>query len=139
MPSHASYFRTPQLGGATPRETEILAFGLCNDRLSKADSPRARIEALHKTHELWSVLIQDLQTPGNALPENLKQQLLSLGIWATMYCTRAIPRDLPVQPLIDVNRNMIDGLRAQPGATKPPSFASPPGASVAWSDRQLTV
>jgi flagellar protein FlaF len=139
MQSNASYFRTPQLGGATPRETEILAFGLCNDRLAKADTSRTRIEALHKTHQLWSVLVRDLQSPGNSLPENLKQQLVSLGIWAMMYCTRGIPEDLPVQPLIDVNRNMIDGLRAQLGAAKPSSYAPVPGQPLAWSERQLTA
>jgi flagellar protein FlaF len=121
-----------------PRETEIRAFGLCNDRLSEADTPRARIEALHKTHQLWSVLVKDLQSPGNALPGNLKQQLLSLGIWAMMYCTRAILGALPVQPLIDVNCNMIDGLRAQPDAAKS-SRAAPPARPVAWSERQLTA
>ena len=133
MQRNAGYFPPPRLGGATPRETEILAFGLCNDRLSKADT------ALHKTHQLWSVLVRDLQSPGNSLPETLKHQLVSLGTWAMMYCTRAIPNDLSVQPLIDVNRNMIDGLRAQSGATKPSPFAPVPGGPMAWSERQLTA
>jgi flagellar protein FlaF len=128
----ASYFRTPQLGGATPRETEIMAFGLCNEKLSKADSPRARIEALHKTHQLWSLLVKDLQSTGNALPEDLKPQLVALGFWAMIYSTRAIAEGLPMQPLIDVNRNMIDGLRAQP-------CAPAPGPSEAWSERELTA
>jgi flagellar protein FlaF len=139
MQSNASYSRTPQLGGATPRETEILAFGLCNDRLARADTSRTRIEALHKTHQLWSMLVRDVQSPGNSLPETLKQQLASLGIWAMMYCTRAIPEDLSVQPLIEVNRNMIDGLRAQLGPAKPPSRAPLPGQPVAWSEHRLTA
>ena len=126
----ASYFRTPQLGGATPRETEIMAFGLCNERLSKADGPRARIEALHKTHQLWSMLVADLQSPGNALPETLKQRLVALGNWAMCYSTKAIADDLPTDPLIFINSNMIEGLRAQPQT-------SAPGA--AWSAPQLTV
>jgi flagellar protein FlaF len=136
---NASYFRTPQIGGATPRETEILAFGLCNDRMSRADTPRARVEALHKTHQLWSLLVGDLQLPGNALPENLKRQLLSLGIWAMLYSTRAIAEGLPVQPLIEINRNMIDGLRMQAGAVKPSPRASVPVSAESWVARTLTA
>lgn len=122
--STASYFRTPQIGGATPRETEILAFGLCNRRLAEATTPRARIEALHKTHELWSLLVRDLESPGNALPAELKQQLVSLGFWAMRYSTLAIARELPVQPLIEVNMNLLEGLRAQASAARSPAETS---------------
>jgi flagellar protein FlaF len=134
-----SYFRTPQLGGATPRETEMLAFGLCNDRMAKADTPRARVEALHKTHQLWSLLVRDLESPGNALPAALKRQLLSLGMWAMFYSTRAIARDLPVQPLINVNRNMIEGLRMQPGQAKSSPEAVVPAGAKPWAARTLTA
>jgi flagellar biosynthesis activator protein FlaF len=136
MQRNVTYFRTPQLGGATPRETEIMAFGLCNDRLSKADSPRARIEALHKTHQLWSLLVRDLRSPGNALPEGLKRQLVSLGTWAMLYATRAIPEQLSVQPLIDINSDMIDGLRAQAQASA--STRAPIGPSR-WAGGQISA
>ncbi len=132
MKRTASYFRTPQIGGATPRETEILAFGLCNERLAKADTPRARIEALHKTHELWSLLVKDLQLPGNTLPDDLKQQLTALGFWAMTYSTQAMPRDLPVLPLIEVNRNIMDGLRAQ-------QVAALPARETSWTEPSLTA
>lgn len=113
MNPSASYFRTNRLGGATPRETEILAFGLCNDRLTKAATPRARVEALNKTHQLWSILARDLEMPANGLPQDLKQQLVALAFWAMAYSTQAITRDLAVQPLVDVHAAMIEGLRAQ--------------------------
>ena len=86
MQRTASYFRTPQIGGASPRETEILAFGLCNDRLTRAATPRERIEALGKTQQLWSLLVQDLGAEGNRLPDELKQNLLRLGFWAMALC-----------------------------------------------------
>jgi len=139
MARNASYFRMPQLGVATPRETEILAFGLCNDRLSKADTPRARVEALHKTHQLWSLLVKDLELPGNALPDKLKQQLMSLGIWAMIYSTRAIAENLQVQPLIDVNRDMIEGLHMQIGTSKPSPVAAVPFPSRVFGERALTA
>ncbi len=132
MQRTASYFRTPQIGGASPRETEILAFGLCNDRLIKATTPRERIEALGKTQQLWSLLVKDLGADGNRLPEELKQNLLALGFWAMGYATRATLQNLPLQPLIDLHRDMIEGLRAQ---ARP---AAPPPAE-AWSGRQISA
>jgi flagellar protein FlaF len=113
MQRKATYFRTPQIGGATPRETEIVAFGLCNDRLLKASTPQQRIEALAKTQLLWSLLVKDLGLEGNRLPPELKQNLISLGFWAMAYATKATLQDLPLEPLIEVHSNIIDGLRAQ--------------------------
>jgi flagellar protein FlaF len=130
MMQTASYFHAPQLGGATPRETEIIAFGLCNDRLAKAEGPRARIEALHKNHQLWSMLIDDLSSPGNALPEDLKQQLVTVGTWAMVYSNKAIGEKLPLRPLIEVNTNIVEGLRAQPSA---------PATDTAWSGAGVTA
>ncbi|MDR3440138.1 flagellar biosynthesis regulator FlaF [Telmatospirillum sp.] len=113
MQRSASYFRTPQLGGATPQETEILAFGFCNDRLGRANTPRQRIQALHLTHQLWSLLVRDVGAPANALPDDLKRQIVALGFWAMAYSTRALSSDLALNPLIEVHQNLIDGLRAQ--------------------------
>ena len=132
MQRTASYFRTPQIGGATPQETEILAFGLCNDRLARAATPRERIEALGKTQQLWSLLVNDLGMEGNGLPDELKQNLLRLGIWAMSYSTRAILQDLPLNPLIELHRDMIEGLRGQ--VHKP---AQTP--AEAWSGRAVTA
>jgi flagellar protein FlaF len=127
-----SYFHKPQIGAATPRETEILAFGLCNDRLTKATTPRERIDALGKTQQLWSLLVRDLNANGNRLPETLKQNLIRLGFWVMNYATRATLHDLSVAPLIEVNRNMIDGLRAQ-------AHIPEPAPAEAWSNRQITA
>ncbi len=132
MPRTPSYFLTPQIGAATPRETEILAFGLCNDRLTKAKTPRERIDALGKTQQLWSMLVNDVGAKENRLPETLKQNLIRLGFWAMNYATRAILNGLSVAPLIEVNRNMIDGLRAQARAPEPTP-------AEAWSNRQITA
>jgi flagellar protein FlaF len=132
MQRTASYFRTPQIGGATPRETEILAFGLCNDRLTKATTPRERIEALGKTQQLWSLLVKDLASDGNRLPEELKRNLLGLGFWAMGYATKAALQNLPLEPLVNVHRDMIDGLRAQARAPAPPPAET-------WCERSVTA
>lgn len=143
MQRTASYFRTPQIGGGTPQETEILAFGLCNDRLTRAATPRERIEALGKTQQLWSLLVNDIGGEANRLPDELKQNLLRLGFWAMDYANRAMLQELPVEPLIDLHRDMIEGLRAQarPPAPAPAAAASPASAPAAggWSGRKMTA
>jgi len=106
-------YQNPSLHAASPQENEIVAFTLCNARLSDAgDSPR-RIEALHKTHQLWSLIVKDVSLEGNRLPAGLKQQIATLGMWAMQYSISAMSRELPLDPLIGINQDMIDGLRAQ--------------------------
>ncbi len=107
------YFQTPELGGASARETEILAFGLCNARLTRATDSKSRIDALHKTHSLWSLLVRDLAGDSNQLPKQVKDELIGLGFWAMRYSVAAAGQDLSLQPLIDVNQNIADGLRLQ--------------------------
>ncbi len=111
MNGRSSYAQQSDLGGATPRETEAVAFGLCNVRLSQAKTPAERVAALHKTHMLWGILVRDLSNPGNRLPASLREQLLSLGVWAMGYSIAAMTSDVSLQPLIEVHRNLADGLR----------------------------
>lgn len=107
------YAKTVHIGGASPQEAEILAFGLCNARLSNAHESRTRIEALNKNHSLWSLLVRDLSGQANQLPAQLKQSLLDLGFWVMSYSLAAMGRELPLQPLIDVNQNILEGLKLQ--------------------------
>ena len=114
----AGYGAFTDLGGVSPREAEVLAFGLCNTRLANASDARSRIAALQKNQQLWSMLVRDLASEGNFLPDTLKQQLIDLGFWAMRYGTLAISQDLPLDPLISVNRNILEGLRAQVGCVE---------------------
>ena len=127
------YFQNPQVGGASARESEILAFGLCNNRLSKATDARSRIEALQKTHQLWSLLVCDLSSEDNQLPKFLKDDLTQLGFWAMRYCIASMSRDLTLQPLIDVNQNILEGLRMQAANQQAASSAAPTSAPQAFA------
>jgi hypothetical protein len=70
------------------------------------------------------MLIKDLSLQGNRLPEALKAQLIGLGLWSMRYSTLAILNKLPLEPLIEVNRNIADGIAQQashPAAGPPPT------------------
>ena len=62
---------------------------------------------------MWSLLLKDLALAENGLPEGVKTGLINLGLWSMRYSTLALLKDLSLQPLIDVNRNVLDGLVAQ--------------------------
>ncbi|HEX4260233.1 MAG TPA: flagellar biosynthesis regulator FlaF [Acetobacteraceae bacterium] len=107
-------YRKPNSFPGTPRELEIMAFRYCNRLLTEAAEPIARITALSKNHELWSILVKDLALENNGLPEVLKQNLIALGQWSMRYAILAMARtELPMAPMVRVNSDMIEGLEAQ--------------------------
>ena len=105
------------------RETEMAAFSAVIRALDEAADEGSRIRAFGRNHDLWSMLIKDLGMDGNRLPEPLKAQLLALGLWSMRYSTLAILQKLSPQPLIDVNRNIVEGLALQSAkvAAAPPN------------------
>ena len=124
--SVARYTAT-QNAAASPREIELRAFRYVNGMLATARDLPARATALDKTHRLWSILLNDLGSPGNALPAQLRGNLVSLGIWAQRECDRRLGDNASLEPLLALHRDMIDGLEAQTRAssatTAPRGFA----------------
>jgi flagellar protein FlaF len=66
-------------------------------------------------------LVRDLSAEGNLLPDDLKQNLIDLGFWAMRYGSLAVSQTLSLEPLIAVNRNIMDGLRAQVASVAHPA------------------
>jgi len=97
---------------------------MVNRDLAACTDGLARIRAIGRNHTLWSILVKDLALAENRLPENVKTGLIALGMWSMNYSTRAILQHLPVDPLIDVNLNVMDGLLGQ----SPSSSADMPKA-----------
>jgi flagellar protein FlaF len=116
---------------AGPRETEIRAFAHVNALLANAAPGPARVAALHTNHKLWSVLLADLAAPGNALPRELKGRLASLAIWAQRESLRLMDGDAPLDALLQVNRDMAEGLAAQRAEPAPPAAPAAFAAAVA--------
>lgn len=121
----ASRYAATQVAVATPRETELRAFRYVNGLLASAQAdPRNRVTALHKTHQLWALLMADLLSPGNGLPEALKGNLISLGLWAQREAMARMDSGDSLDPLIALHRDMIEGLVAQ-GTRAQPAVAAP--------------
>lgn len=117
-------YASQQNAAATPREIELRAFRYVNGLLSGAADVPGRVRALHKTHQLWSLLIADLAQPANALPVELKGQLVSLGLWAQREAAARMDDAASLAPLIALHREMIAGLEAQAAPTPARAFAA---------------
>ena len=118
----AAQYLEPSKASVDARGTEIAAFSRVNRELATAADPAQRIRAIGRNHDLWSLLIKDLAQSGNRLPDDLRTSLIELAAWSMRYSILANLTGVPVQPLIDVNANILEGLKAQ--AARPLSGAS---------------
>ena len=75
--------QTDSVADAKDRERQLLTRSidlLVAARAVGHDSMEA-IEAIHFLNRVWSSLIEDLGSPDNALPKELRANLISIGLW----------------------------------------------------------
>lgn len=101
----------------TPRELEYRAFGQVTAALVRVKEEQGSIaqiaEALDANRRLWSVLSADCSVPENQLPLTLRGQIISLAMWVARYSSQVLRDGAEIDPLIDVNRTMMEGLGAR--------------------------
>lgn len=107
-------YRRSQGGAMSPRETEATAFAYVNGLLAESGDTHARLRALGKNQELWSLLMRDVGSSANELPAVLKSDVLKVGLFATRFSIAAMGDTRSLQPLIQINEDMISALRSQP-------------------------
>jgi flagellar protein FlaF len=100
-----------------PRELEYRAFGQVTAgllRLKEGDATlTAKAEAIDANRKLWNVLSADCAVPENQLPLALRGQIISLAMWVARYSSEVLRDGADVEPLIDINRTMMEGLVAR--------------------------
>lgn len=113
-------YRRVQRAAESPRAAEYRLFGQVTAALIRArdegHSGAALVEALDWNRRLWSTLSTDCSLPGNAMPEALRAQIISLSIWVSRYSSDVAVRGEGIDALIDVNRAIMEGLASRPGA-----------------------
>ena len=73
------------------------------------------MRGLVKNQQLWSLLLRDIGSSNNGLPQVLKSDLTSLGLLALRETITAMgDGGRSVAGLIQVNEDMIEGLRSLP-------------------------
>ena len=98
-----------------PRSLEYRLFAEVTRSLMAASQLDAtdiggRMTALDWNRRLWSVLATDCAQPGNALPDGMRANIISLGLWVNRHTSAVMAGQETFQPLIEVNRAMMQGL-----------------------------
>ena len=99
----------------TPRETEYRLFGQVTRALMAAaeaavDDIHTRMDALDWNRRVWSALAADCAAPSNTLPIEVRAQIISLSLWVSRHTSAVMRKEEEIEPLIDVNRIIMQGL-----------------------------
>ena len=103
-----------------PRSSEHAALASATRLLKAANSPEAGfpdlMKALEDNRRVWSFFADAVADDRNALPEDLRAQILSLAMFTFEHTRKIIDREATLEPLIDVNQAIMRGLRQQSDA-----------------------
>ncbi len=100
----------------TPRSTEYDAFSRITAAMKKAETVAETVEALTRNRRLWTILASDVASAGNGLPDTLKAEILSLADFTIRHTSKVLRRAGDIDSLIEINTNIMTGLRQRHGA-----------------------
>lgn len=107
-------YQNAQLAVEEPRSVEYRLFGQVTGALIAAQRENQRgkelVDAIDWNRRLWSALASDCLDQTNALPGELRARIVSLSIWVAKYSGQVTRDAAPLEPLIDVNRTIMQGL-----------------------------
>ena len=98
------------------REMDAAAFSqaayVMDQARQKLNDKELGERALKYNQMLWSIVQNDVSQPDNALPEELKANLMSLSIYVDKQTTTGLkdPTDELFDGLISINLNIAEGL-----------------------------
>ncbi len=98
-----------------PRDSEYRLFGevtraLIDAAQLPADDFKDRIRALDWNRRLWMTLAADCARSDNSLAPDLRAQIISLSMWVGRHTNAVVRREEGFEPLIEINRIMMQGL-----------------------------
>lgn len=119
-------YRQAQMDSApSGRQIEISIMEMASSKL-RAELPedgdvawsRNLDEALKFNQKIWDVFSADWMSADNKLPRELRQNLISIGIFVKKktFSVMAVPDRPGLKLLIQLNDNIVDGLKAGLGA-----------------------
>jgi flagellar protein FlaF len=111
-----AYAEILEEGGSAAREREREVFDHCIALLEAAEKAgsgsKAAIEAIFFTRRLWAFLIEDLGSTNNQLPDALRGNLISIGLWVLREIESIrLGNSQNFRGVIDVIRSVREGLK----------------------------
>lgn len=102
-----------------PRSTEYRLFGQVTGALLNAKNNNAQgaplVEAIDWNRRMWRTLAADCMDDRNALTEDVRAKIVSLSLWVSKYSRKVTREKAPLDPLIEINRTIMQGLQSQTG------------------------
>jgi len=99
---------------ARGRERQALSLGI--DRLERLQKEQRfnmedQVQSLLYVRRLWTIFIEDLAHPENGLPEQLRADIISIGLWVVKEADRLREeKSNDVMQLLEINRLIRDAL-----------------------------
>ena len=108
-----------QLAVEDPRTTEYRLFGEVTGALIDARKGKAQgaplIRAIDWNKRLWRTLAADCMDDRNTLTADVRAKIVSLSLWVSKYSRRVAREKAPLDPLIEINRTIMQGLQGTTG------------------------
>ncbi|HEV2650160.1 MAG TPA: flagellar biosynthesis regulator FlaF [Rhizomicrobium sp.] len=108
-------YQNAQTVTENPRATEYRLFGQVTGALIDAQKPEIgpgeRAEAIDWNRKLWRTLAADCMDDRNLLSSDVRAKIVSLSLWVTRYSKQVTRSGAPIDPLIQVNRTIMQGLQ----------------------------
>ena len=98
-----------------PRNTEYRLFGQVTGALIEAQKQHASggplAEAIDWNRRLWRALAADCSDDANQLSHEVRAKIVSLSLFINKYSRQVMREGASVEPLIEINRSVMQGLR----------------------------
>ena len=108
-------YQSTQQTTENPRATEYRLFGQVTGALMDARKNGIKggplAETLDWNRRMWRTLASDCLDDRNKLPKGVRAQIVSLSLWVAKYSKSVIREGAPVDPLIEINRTIMQGLQ----------------------------
>ena len=121
QPNNSSQaYQSSQKLGSSARETEaqaLLETARMMDASVNNDDSDAYRAALRLNWRLWTIIQADVSSAENPLPDEIRQNILSLSVFIDKHTVNALaePSGRKLRVLIDINRNIAAGLMTNVG------------------------
>jgi len=112
--SHHAY-QNAQRVTENPRAAEYRLFGQVTGALIDAQksgmSGGPLAETVDWNRRMWGALAADCMDERNRLSKEVRAQIVSLSLWVTRYSKDVVRQGASMDPLIEVNRTIMQGLQ----------------------------
>ena len=134
-------YKETQASTENSRQTEYRLFAEVTKALmaarevsvSKGLKSQEFYKAVDWNRRLWLALHMDLASNENRFPDSLKANIVSIAIWVDKHSRILLRGGSSLEPLISVNRTIMEGLSSEPVQHSTSSAASSAVGSLGTS------